>query len=1115
MKKGPARSAFDLLGQAPPPEKKKKQGGGKKKAAQPSRPSIEGGVASFFAPRPKKKAVHPHLLAPPRGDDTTTVSRVAFERSLGMVRPERKPVVGGAIAVVSGPPRTLLSTKQTFFRPAMQHASQRAPPPRPPQPGLKPEKNERQLNPQQRAVVNAPPDQCAVVTAGAGSGKTHSIVQRVRALIERGAVSHGREVLLMTFSNKAAAELCDRVDALFDPPQQQQPSQQSQNKSYRHHGVVTKTFHGLSYAWLGRYHQWLNFTKRPTPITDAGKKRLIKAAVEKAVVEPKRIGRCARELLGKNKVNTSIRSWADVLTAYEARDKVDLDRLRAKAKTTVLNKQSTAAAKKKKKKQKESKAKKKQKTAVDPNQRKIFGKLENDADDADADEDDDDDDDESSEAAEAAIEAETRRLVYMRLTNQTKDDLIEKHLKGDNLKEYQKFIEKATLRGDTPGDYLAEEAAVLRQFDALLVKDNVVTFDRMLQHMETLLRDHEPAQKAFAARHRVVIVDEFQDNNPIQSRILNLMLDAGCRSCMCVGDDDQAIYSFQGADIGNFDRFELTCCQKRGQCKKIALEFNYRSSLNVVTVGRAFVPQSTKVLRATKPQGDQVSMMECYDQRDQAKHIVDDLLHMKNTRQIPLSEMAVLFRCFKAGSLGRLHYALQRELGDRRVPFIVVGATSLFQQKLAQDILAYLSLTVDENSVAFARVFNSPKRRLSDKVLAAVDLVAKSKSCSLEQAANDMVNSTTTHVPCVLSNAQKTHLRGFLKLLGDLRKAALKHPLDSLVDVVWDRAGFAAAEQKKADKREQKRAKMDIDEDASDDDDDDDDDDDQDDDDDEEEDVPVKVDDTDGGKKRKQESDSKPSLPDAAAAIMTAAETFAESWKKDHGGESDPHKNTLFGLAAKCAIERAAELPFPAEEVLPPHLLELLTSPRAIGPGVVAGFVANIALQAGTADEEEPDEDRVVLSTIHRAKGKEWQVVCVPFFNEGLMPCEFRPDEEPRGGRHTADCTRRFGAKSCTCQQYFAQQEIQRPEDKHYEEERRLAHVAATRAKDWLRFYKLQFIFPPRGSKDDDKPTPPAKPSRFEADILENIHVLRSPKAQEYHNEHQGDNNQYDDEFAF
>ena len=1114
MPKPPVRSVFEVL----KPQVQNATASKKKRAVAAKKPSEtisasaedrRRAATAFFAPRRQKPpAIHPNLLEAPRGDDTTTASRLAFERSLGTTL---------GTTTLGTTPTNLSEERRSAkieFRPATQQLKKkgssfigRALPLAPPDAAsAKASRSYLSLNAAQRAVVDASADACAVVVAGAGSGKTHSIVQRVRAIVDRGEVQEPSEILLMTFSCKASAELSERVDALFHteegPPQKK-------------HGVVTKTFHGLAFAWLGRYHRYLGFERRPSPITDAGKRKVVKLAILNGIVEPKRIMRCGNAL----KVPKRLKTWADVLSAYEKAYPQSLDSIRFKAKATIL-----AHAKKKKKKKKP----KKKVIVVDPKQQKIsflsaaalLKKNDEELDDIDEDfsflEDEEEEKkeaEEATEAGEAAVEAEVRRQVYMVLLKRPVDDLIEKYLSKEAVKEYVKFVETAASRGDGPRDYLAEEANVLKKFDEQLIKDNAVTFDRMLQHFEHLLSRNVAMKRAFAKRHRVIIVDEFQDNNRLQSKLLSLMMDAGCRSCMCVGDDDQAIYSFQGADVGNFDRFQETCRGRGLSTNSIALELNYRSSSNVVKVGRALLTSSTKTLTATKPIGEDVTLLECYDGKDQAKNIVDDLLYQKKTKEVPYKEMAVLFRCFKAGKLGRLHHSLQRELCDRSVPFQVVGSTSLFQQKLAQDLLAYVTLAVDDNSVAFSRVFNSPPRRLSEKIATAVEAFAKAKDCSLETAANTMTGlkkktSSVDHV-CVLTNAQKNNLRNYLGVIADLRKATFEKPISELVEYIWTRAGFAAYETKRREAKAKKRKKQQEEEDnfgiavVPEESDDDDEktqvsDYDEEDDDEEEEDQGLLLEKKDTseeatvpssqrGKRTKREEVLHYDWPESAQAVRVAAKTFAEAWMKDRESVVDPR--SLFGLAMRCAVDRASELPIPAAEVLPPHLLELFTLPRAVGPTVASSFVANVALQAGNVDEEDDaDDDRVVLSTIHRAKGKEWQVVCVPYFNEGLMPCEYREDVEPRGGRHLANCPRRRGNNSANCQCYKHFQSGTSPETQHYDEEGRLAHVAATRAKDWLRFYKVQVLFPAGGNKNfsrrDDDDDGAAQSSRFEPRLI-------------------------------
>jgi hypothetical protein len=243
-------------------------------------------------------------------------------------------------------------------------------------------------------------------------------------------------------------------------------------------------------------------------------------------------------------------------------------------------------------------------------------------------------------------------------------------------------------------------------------------------------------------------------------------------------------------------------------------------------------------------------------------------------------------------------------------------------------------------------------------------------------------------------------------------------------------------------------------------------------------------------------------LPLPLRVLRDAAMAHAEQWRQQRqqehqpvgtaanamstaaaGGSNDSSAESiivpsLFSLTKAFIRTHAEDLPVLPQRGLPDFLLqEVLRTDEAVGPEVIADFVARIALQKGEADEDgngDKSSDRVTISTVHRAKGLEWKAVFVPFFNEGVMPCVFRNNkdkddediESGDGGGASSDLERhRSGCpvhKSTTgvcdgrCARHF-EKEAERngqgtEEQRHADEERRLAHVAATRARDWLFF---------------------------------------------------------------
>lgn len=197
--------------------------------------------------------------------------------------------------------------------------------------------------------------------------------------------------------------------------------------------------------------------------------------------------------------------------------------------------------------------------------------------------------------------------------------------------------------------------------------------------------------------------------------------------------------------------------------------------------------------------------------------------------------------------------------------------------------------------------------------------------------------------------------------------------------------------------------------------------------------------------------------------LAAVAEHHAKEWKGEKS-EGPPNRiESLFTLAKRCVIERAKENPWLPQKCLPHMLQEELRLPGGRGLGFVDSFLADLALQKPDDDEGDDTEnaDKVTISTVHRAKGLEWNEVYVPFFNEGYMPTAFHDGDDSRiSATHQEGCEVRTGGKHCQCAKHYAELKEKRlgisMEQQHEDEERRLAHVAATRARDRLVFLSLR-----------------------------------------------------------
>ncbi len=257
-------------------------------------------------------------------------------------------------------------------------------------------------------------------------------------------------------------------------------------------------------------------------------------------------------------------------------------------------------------------------------------------------------------------------------------------------------------------------ALAYRRYGEHLRRAGVLDFDDLLLRTLDLLREHEPTARNLTDRFRYLMVDEYQDTNGPQFEIVRRL--AGERRNLCVvGDDDQSIYGWRGADVKNILGFE----RQFPGATVIRLETNYRSKEPILAAANKVIGNNParhgKTLRAARGEGSPVRVFGVDDEEREARNVVTDIEGRKTTS--PLKDMAVLFR---AAAQSR---ALEAALRARAIPYRLVGGPSFFDRKEVRDVLAYLKLLANPtDEVSFLRIVNCPPRGIGkstiDKVLA-------------------------------------------------------------------------------------------------------------------------------------------------------------------------------------------------------------------------------------------------------------------------------------------------------------------------------------------------------------------------------------------------------------
>ena len=361
-------------------------------------------------------------------------------------------------------------------------------------------------------------------------------------------------------------------------------------------------------------------------------------------------------------------------------------------------------------------------------------------------------------------------------------------------RELQHFINVQKEAGNRPhaveawDDYTRQRVHLFQEYEAQCQRESVVDFAELLLRSYELLERNEPLRRHYQRRFRHILVDEFQDTNRLQYRWLKLFADEGREggaAMFCVGDDDQSIYRFRGAEVGNMRDFE----REFRVNNVIRLEQNYRSHSNILDAANAIIRHNSnrlgKNLWTDQGAGEPIRVFEAYSDGDEARWIVEEIQSLVRDGALR-SEIALLYR---SNAQSRV---LEHQLFSAGIPYRVYGGLRFFERQEIKHALAYLRLIANaDDDTSFARVVNFPTRGIGARSLEVLTDAARVYNTSLY--------ATVPH----LTGKPGTSLAQFVRLVEDLRRDTAGLPLPELVDHVLDLSGLRA--HYKADKEGRER----------------------------------------------------------------------------------------------------------------------------------------------------------------------------------------------------------------------------------------------------------------------------------------------------------------------
>ena len=358
--------------------------------------------------------------------------------------------------------------------------------------------------------------------------------------------------------------------------------------------------------------------------------------------------------------------------------------------------------------------------------------------------------------------------------------------KPDAIEDAKNLISRAKNSGLSPEQALAlarstremEAAKLYARYQARLAAFNAVDFDDLIRLPVQILEENPEVVAAWRERIGYLLVDECQDTNDAQYRLLKAI--AGPKgNFTCVGDDDQSIYAWRGANPENLDQM----ARDYPDLQVIKLEQNYRCSNRVLRAANALIARNPhkhlKTLWSDQADGERIRVWECRDSEHEAERVAAEISFLHEAKQVPWSDFCILFRS------NHQSRPLEKALQLLRVPYHLTGGTAFLERQEVKDALSWLRVIANpDDDAAFLRAVQSPRREVGATSLARLAELASSKHMPLSRAAQSM--GALAQLPPRAANG----LGAFNDAIADLREHATKLSAADLVRRLAEKSGL-------------------------------------------------------------------------------------------------------------------------------------------------------------------------------------------------------------------------------------------------------------------------------------------------------------------------------------
>ncbi len=377
------------------------------------------------------------------------------------------------------------------------------------------------------------------------------------------------------------------------------------------------------------------------------------------------------------------------------------------------------------------------------------------------------------------IDSDDRKRLIRNISKELKIDLNTSFISAEISKYKNTLLEPQEVIDNAELIEYKNAAIIYKEYQRRVVEDNLVDFDDLLVLTYKILDMDDELRREISNRYRYIMVDEYQDTNELQFRLLEKLASEHNNLCV-VGDDDQSIYGWRGANIRNILEFH----EKFADTKVVKLETNYRSTQQILDAANRLIEHNSrrlgKVLKSHKGEGIEIKLMHSPDESQETQKIAKEI-HKLLDEGVDPNEIAVLYR------INALSRALEEGFTRERISFKLVGGIRFYERAEIKDIISYFRMLSNPRSdFSLLRIINKPKRGIGNTSLGKLKALAQEKGISIYDT---IVDTPLEELQDKISKKVAISLKEFVDDIDELQEVA-EHSLYNFIDFFEDKVGL-------------------------------------------------------------------------------------------------------------------------------------------------------------------------------------------------------------------------------------------------------------------------------------------------------------------------------------